>query len=152
MNRPANFVNRKYFQRLLGGLLIFIVVIQVPFSFVLQSTAKKSVLSNINTSNQTVLEQLQKNYVSFSESISNLTSTIFWRSDVQKILYSRSPDYEDIYFAALELRQTFFPSNPDLHSICLYNKYTKELYTISAIGSIEKTAFLDFVKEQEQIT
>ena len=152
MNRPSKFVNRKYFQRLLIGFLIFILFLQIPFSFAVLGAAKKSVLNNINTSNQTVLEQLQSNYVSFSESISNLTSSIFWRDDIQKILYSPTPEFEDVHFATLNLHQTFFSSHPDLHSICLYNKYEQQLYVISATGTLEKTAFLDFVKDQEQIT
>ena len=151
MNRPAKYVNRKYFQRLLAGLLLFIIVVQLPFSIALQSVSKESVLNNINISNQTVLEQLQKNYSSYSQNISSLTSSIFWRDDIQKILYSRSPNMEEVYFTLLDLRQTIFTTHPDLHSICLYNKYSKELYTIAATDSVKSSAFLDFVKEQEQI-
>ena len=31
MKRPVPFVNRKYFQRLLAGLLVFIFLLYLPF-------------------------------------------------------------------------------------------------------------------------
>lgn len=87
MKRSMKLVNRKYFQRLLLGLLVFIFLLQLPFSFAILQISRKSVLNNINTSNQTVLEQLHKNYTSVSDNISSLAASIFWRDDMHHTEY-----------------------------------------------------------------
>ena len=87
MKRPVPFVNRKYFQRLLAGLLVFIFLLYLPFSLLVLYISRKSILNNINISNQTVLQQLKQNYHSFSDSISSLANSIFWRNDIQRLLY-----------------------------------------------------------------
>lgn len=145
------FTSRKYFQRLLAGLLIFIFILYLPFSVLLQRSARKIILNNITSSNQAVLEQLKKNYNSFADNINSLTASIFWRNDIQILLYSQNPSHEEIYYTLSELYSTFVVSHPTLQSICLYNKHNGELYTVTASGTIQKAEFLDFVSAQDSI-
>ena len=151
MEHKAKFVSRRYFQRLLIGLLVFIFLLQIPLSIAVLRTARKSVLNNINTSNQTVLEQLNKNYDSYASSISSLAASIFWRDDIQMLLHSPSVDYTDAHFMLIDLYKTFVVHHPDLHSICLYNKYNKTLYITTTSGSVDKIEFTEFVNSQDGI-
>lgn len=151
MEPSVRFMDRKYFLRLLTGLLILVLLLQLPFSLFVFHVSQQSVLNNINVSNQTVLEQLHRNYDSYSSNISNLAASIFWRDDIQRILYSPNPSYEDVHFTLRELYTTFVTSHPSLHSIYLYNKNNGELYTVSSIGTIDKQSFQDFLHQQESI-
>lgn len=151
MKRPVPFVNRKYFQRLLSGLLIFIFLLYLPFSFLLMQLSRRSILNNINVANQTVLEQLRQNYSSFSSNVSSLATSIFWRNDIQRLLYSPSISYEEVYYTLKDIYGTFIASHPSLESICLYNKYSGKLYTVTSGGTLDQTEFLDFVSAQDGI-
>jgi len=151
MNRPVPFVNRKYFQRLLAGLLGFIFLLYIPFSLSVLYTSRKSILNNINVTNQTVLQQLKQSYSSFSDSISSLANSIFWRNDIQRLLYFPGLSYEEVYFTLKELYGTFIVSHPSLQSICLYNQYDQKFYSVTSTGVMDETEFLEFVDTQEAI-
>lgn len=151
MKHSIRFMDRKYFLRLLITLMVFILLLQIPFSIFVLRISQQSLLNNINVSNQTVLDQLLQNYNSYSSNISSLAATIFWRDDIQSILYSPDPSYEDVYFTLRELYGTFIASHSSLQSICLYNKNNQELYIITSLGSIEKQSILDFVHAQDSI-
>lgn len=151
MKRPVPFVNRKYFQRLLAGLLVFIFLLYLPFSLLVLHISRKSILNNINISNQTVLQQLKQNYHSFSDSISSLANSIFWRNDIQRLLYFPDLAYEEVYFTLKELYATFIVSHPSLQSICLYNQYDNKFYSVTSTGVMDEAEFTDFVDAQESI-
>lgn len=151
MKRPVPFVNRKYFQRLLAGLLVFIFLLYLPFSLLVLHISRKSILNNINISNQTVLQQLKQNYHSFSDNISSLANSIFWRNDIQRLLYFPDLAYEEVYFTLKELYATFIVSHPSLQSICLYNQYDHKFYSVTSTGVMDEAEFTDFVDAQESI-
>ena len=151
MKKLFRLSKRGYYRKIISFLILFSVLLYLPYSFIVYTIAQKNMSNSINSSNQFVLQQINHNYNSSVSSVKALANSLFWRKDVQQILYTPDLPYSQIYYTLQNIIDTVLASYPALHSICLYNKYDDKLYTLMTTGQIEEEEFKSFVADQKEI-
>ena len=146
MRTFLSFTKRKYFRKILLLLTTFIVVFFIPFALLSYRSAKKNILNSINSSNSIVLSQISRNYLSFSQNITNVCLEIFFDNYIQNILYSKDISYSDIYTGMKNLTDTTLWANPSIHSISIYNGRRDEFFSVTSTGRVIESELQEYVK------
>ncbi|WP_187274173.1 AraC family transcriptional regulator [Paenibacillus sp. N3.4] len=119
----AKIRSRKYLQRILLSLTVFIVVILCVFASTLYLKMKSSTLHIQTEANRKVLAQVKYNVEYMDEILKNLMMSLYFDNEVIPILYSKTFSYETISNKLAKLDK-LVDSSTYLHSIILYNNYT----------------------------
>jgi AraC-like DNA-binding protein len=132
-------------------MLIFGLVIFIPFAIVTYKLSERNTLNSINASNDAVLSQINYTYKYLTNNMSNLCVELFFRNDVRKIMYNKDISYSEVILGIKELEDTILLTNPSIYSISIYNKKRDELYTTKMNCQISEQELFKFIYEQEEI-
>jgi AraC-like DNA-binding protein len=103
-------------------MMLFALVLFIPFSIVFYGTAKNNISNSIRFSNNVVLSQLNYSYSHFSGVMANICMEVFLNNNVQLFLYSQDIDYNDISMYMRSLADTTVMTNQSIDSVVLYNQ------------------------------
>ncbi|WP_152393346.1 helix-turn-helix transcriptional regulator [Paenibacillus guangzhouensis] len=123
MKLLARFPSRKYLQRILLTLIIFVVVVLCVFSLTMYWNMKNTTLHIQSEANRKVLAQVKYNVEYMDEILKNLMMSLYFDNEVIPILNGKDYTYDDIAFKLAKLDK-LADSSTYLHSIMLYNAYT----------------------------
>ncbi|RXZ82021.1 AraC family transcriptional regulator [Paenibacillaceae bacterium] len=119
----TRFRSRKYLQRIVLSLVLFVIVVLGVFSFTLYWNMKNATLNTLSEANRKVLAQVKYNVEYMDEIAKNLTMSLYFDNEVIPMLYGKEFDYGDIAFKLWKLDK-IVDSSTYLHSITLYNAFT----------------------------
>ncbi|BBH21512.1 hypothetical protein Back11_28570 [Paenibacillus baekrokdamisoli] len=119
----AKFRSRKYLQRILLSLIVFVVVVLCVFALTLYWKMKSTTLHIQTEANRKVLAQVKYNVEYMDEILKNLMMSLYFDNEVIPILYGKTFSYENIAIKLAKLDKVA-DSSTYLHSIILYNNYT----------------------------
>jgi AraC-like DNA-binding protein len=140
-----------YYKRILNLLLLFLCGVVIPFTLLLYERARVNVMSNINQSNERILDQISENYQYFSENMASLSMSTFFRYDVQKLIYSEKQDYNEIYSTIKDLNSNVTQLQPSLQSIVMYNGINKTYYSTEGSEGMAIEDLQSFLKHNANI-
>lgn len=110
----------KYYKRIISVFIIFLAVIVIPFAGVTFMVARKNITHSIDSSNQTILNQMKYNYTYFSQAMGNITMSVFYQNDVQALMYNQEIDYYDSYETMRKLKTDIVNKQPSIQSIVIW--------------------------------
>lgn len=139
-----------YYKRIIIFMLVFMVGVVMPFTGFLFRASEKNVLERINESNDQVLCQMEYNFKYISENMSSLALSIFSQNDVEEIMYSSAPQYDDIYLTMKNLEDTVIQAQTSLQSIFIYNAKTRTWYSTDSDGN-ETNEIKSFLGETGEV-
>lgn len=142
---------RNYYNRIFTLFLLFIFLTVIPFASIIYRNSQKSILNSIDQSNSIVLQQMKYNYIYFKKSMSSLCLTVFFRSDIQAVLYQKDVAYNDIYNSLKALREDVIAVQPSVKSIEIYNGKMNKWYSTETGSVFYSEEFINFIKSQKQI-
>jgi AraC-like DNA-binding protein len=119
---------QSYYKRIIVFMMLFALVLFIPFSVIFYRIAKNNISNSIGFSNNAVLSQMNYNYNYFSGMTANICMEVFLNNNVQLFLYSQDIDYNDISTYMRTLANTTMVANPSIDSIVLYNEKRKEWF------------------------
>lgn len=119
----VQFRSRKYLQRIVWTLIVFIVAILCVFASTLYWKMKQSTMHIQMEANRKVFAQVKYNVEYMDEILKNLMMSLYFDNEVIPILYSKTFSYGDIAIKLAKLDKVA-DSSTYLHSIILYNYYT----------------------------
>ncbi|WP_189011158.1 AraC family transcriptional regulator [Paenibacillus marchantiophytorum] len=123
MSMWAKLRSRKYLQRILLSLTVFIVVVLCVFASTMYVKMKSTTLHIQTEANRKVLAQVKYNVEYMDEILKNLMMSLYFDNEVIPILYGQTFSYESIATKLAKLDK-LADSSTYLHSIILYNNYT----------------------------
>lgn len=140
-----------YYRKILIFLLLFLCGVVIPFTMLLYERAKINVMNNINESNERILDQMNENYQIFSENISSICMSIFFRYDVQKLIYNQTQDYNEIYSTVKDLNSNITQMLPFVHSVVMYNGANKSYFSTEDSEGMAIEEVKSFLKQNSDI-
>ncbi|WP_188886979.1 AraC family transcriptional regulator [Paenibacillus radicis (ex Gao et al. 2016)] len=120
---------RKFLRSMYLGIMLAMLLLLSLFAIVTYFSAGKAILNNEYQSNKKILTQVKFNIDYMDEMIRNLVLSLFYNPDVQTILYSNHSEMSETIKGINTVRTSIVNTNPFLHSIYLYNNYSKTYYT-----------------------
>lgn len=151
MKRIFKKAHKSYYKKIFFFMLVFVLVVVMPFTALLYKKSQENMLVNINQSNERVLSQMKFNYTYFSENISALCLSTFFRYDVNAVMYNNEQDYNQLYLTIKNLKDNILQSQPSLTSIEIYNAQRKEWYSTESQPSIQGEVLQQYIKEQDSV-
>ena len=149
MKKIFGKTHRSYYKKILILMFAFVLAVILPFTALLYRKSQQNMLKNINQSNEQVLRQMKFNYTYFSENISALCLSTFFRYDVNAVMYNSEVDYNQLYLTLKNLRDNVLQSQPSLASIQIYNGQRKEWYSTESDAAAQGEILQRFVGEQD---
>ncbi|HHV10148.1 MAG TPA: helix-turn-helix transcriptional regulator [Clostridiales bacterium] len=155
MKKMFSKVHKSYYRKIVLLMLMFVLVVVLPFTALLYRNAQANMIDNINQSNEQVLNQMKFNYTYFSENISALCLSTYFRYDVNALMYNGDIDYNELYLTIKNLKDNVLQSQPSLTSIDIYNAKQKVWYSTDnsdTSAGEDLNLYLNlYMKEQEAI-
>ena len=148
MKKIFGKTHKSYYKKILILMFAFVLAVILPFTALLYRKSQQNMLKNINQSNEQVLRQMKFNYTYFSENISALCLSTFFRYDVNAVMYNSEVDYNQLYLTLKNLRDNVLQSQPSLSSIQIYNGQRKEWYSTDSDAAAQGEVLQQFVGEQ----
>ncbi|BBI35534.1 helix-turn-helix domain-containing protein [Cohnella abietis] len=121
----TRFRSRKYLQRIILTLVFFIILVIGVFAFTMYWNMKNTTLQIQTEANRKVLAQVKYNVEYMDEIVKNLIMSLYFDNEVIPILYGQTFRYEEIANKLAKLDKVA-DSSTYLHSITLYNSFTKK--------------------------
>lgn len=140
-----------YYRRILILLLLFLCVVVIPFTLLLYERARANVMSNINQSNERILDQINENYQYFAENTAALCMSTFFSYDVQKLIYSEKQDYNESYSTIKDLNSNVTQLQPSLQSIIMYNGINQTYYSTEGSDGMAIEDLQSYLKHNTDI-
>lgn len=120
---------KNYLLRIISFLLGFMILVTIPFSWLLQGRAREHVTNSIQDANRLFLQQMNSDYSLFKENMTSLCFTVSHRHDAQMLLYMREMDYGEIHEAINAVNSDIVVAQPSIYSIEFYNSRRGEWYS-----------------------
>lgn len=140
-----------YLKRLVLIMVLFTLVICIPYATTVYNTAKSKVLSTIRNANEQSLQQIKYNYTIYDDTMSNLCMSIYLNNGNQGLLYNSNISYSESYKQMRDIKDTVIAIYPAVYSVSIYNGSRNELYSTleNQIGYLNNTA--DFIQNVQDI-
>ncbi len=142
----------RYFRHIMLVLTILTLVLYIPYAILLYNTSEKSIFNNIQDSNQNLFGQLEKNYDYYSDTIKQISSGMFWQPDVQTLLYSPTASVTDYQSVATNIVLPIIYSNPNIHSVSIYNAAKNEIFTFNSSLDFNVDKFMEDISNTPDIS
>lgn len=143
---------REYYKRIWLFLTLFVVSIQVPFSILTYQISYQKILEAIESSNRSVLQQIQNNMEHFSEVTKNICMEIFMNNDTKLLMYTDSIDYYDGLHHMKRIQDTTLMIYPFIDSVTIYNAATGEYFCTGSANTFLASDLEEFIHSQESIS
>lgn len=143
--------HRSYYKRILIFMLVFLTCVVMPFTGILYNKSVNNVMDSINQSNESVLKQMKFNYTYFSENISALCLSTFFRYDVKELMNNDEQNYNDVYLTIKNLKDNILQSQPSLQSVTMYNAVNNSWYSTEGNDSRATEELKKYLKENGDV-
>ncbi len=120
---PTGFRSRKYLQRLIVSLIVFVVLVLCVFAFTLYWNMKDGTMRQQQEANRKVLAQIKYNVGYMDEILRNLMMSLYFDHEATSLLHNQQFSYGDVAIKLARLDK-LADSSTYLHSITVYNANT----------------------------
>ncbi len=152
MEKKSLLKNKRYLVRIISFLLAFALFVMLPFSWLLQQRAADHVMDSIDSSNQLFLQQMKQNYLLFKDNMSSLTLSIFYRDDVQTLLYNTRQEFMQMYNALRSIKMDVLSAQTSVYSIDIYNASSGEWYSTLTECAFNEESLMQYLSQTEEIS
>jgi AraC-like DNA-binding protein len=142
---------QSYYKRIILFMLIFTLVLFIPFSIISYSISVKNISNSISFSNNVVLSQMNYRFDYITNMIGNICLEVYLHNNAQQFLYSQDLDYRDVITYMRNLTETTIAANPSIDSIVLYNHKRNEWISTKNVDPSSGRDLSVFIKTQVSI-
>lgn len=142
---------REYYKKIWIFLVLFVVVLQIPFSLLLYHLSNQKIMSSITSSNTSILKQIQANMTYFSSVTSNLCMEVFMDNKTKTVMYTDIMDYYDAITYMQQIHDTSLMVYPSIDSITIYNANNDQYFSTESASIFNPDDLANFVESQDSI-
>lgn len=118
-----------YYKKLLLILVIFSLLLTLPYTFFLYRTAKKNVEQTVYTANMQYLSQISQTFTYDRKTVSSLCLSAYFENTFKEMMYSENVDTLEATGLLKKKLTSAAILNSSIYSIGVYNSSTGKVYS-----------------------
>jgi len=122
------YSSKKFFWQIILLTSAAVSLLVLVLSTTIYINSQHILLKKENEANKKVFDQIKINISMMDTMASNLCKSLYANSDVTAIMYAKEEDYVNITNKTFKIVNTVIQSNPNIHSITIYNNYLGQYY------------------------
>ncbi len=151
MITKKRFGTASYFTRIILFISAAILLIVTALSIVVYWNTQNLLLKKEHDADKKILYQVKFNLDLMTQSISNLTKSLYLNSDVSAVMYAKQEDMVDVVTRMNSINRSLTLVNPYIHSITIYNRHLDEIYNAGSPLFSQDALLMKLVADNEPV-